>query len=127
MKSLPLVVLSSALTLGGINAHANWVCNVVNDNGHQWTVAAPDEDTAEIMAYRVCSSSKIERKKCTPDCYDNGITKGRWHCAVSNKQGMHWSYIAPSKKEAQSLAQHGCNLAGLSTSATQCKPTCIPE
>lgn len=125
MKLKKLILISGTLAITSISAHANWLCNVVNDAGHQWTVAAPDENSAEAMAFRVCSSSKIEKSKCTPDCFDNGITAGRWHCSVSNKQGQHWSYVAPTKKEAESLAKHGCNLASLNQ--TICKPSCIPE
>ena len=79
-----IVGLISSLSLLSTNANANWLCNVVNHQGQQWTVAAPDENTAEAMSQRVCLSNKIKTTDCIPDCYDNGIKAGRWHCAVSN-------------------------------------------
>lgn len=113
------------LSLTSANVHANWLCNIANKQGQQWTVAAPDENTAEIMSQRVCKTGQIKPKDCIPDCYDNGITLGRWHCAVTNKQGQHWSYFAPTQQEAEALAQHGCDIASLTP--VHCKPTCIPE
>lgn len=114
-----------SLSIISVNANANWLCNVVNHEGQQWTVAAPDENTAEVMSQRVCLSNQIKPADCIPDCYDNGIKAGRWHCAVTNTQGQHWSYFAPTQQEAEKLAQHGCGLASLTP--VSCKPTCIPE
>lgn len=125
MKKILIGGLITSMTLININAHANWLCNVVNKNGHQWTVAAPDENAAEVMSQRVCSHNHIKPADCRPDCFDNGIKAGRWHCAVTNKMGQHWSYFAPTEKEAQALAQHGCSIASLAP--VNCKPTCIPE
>lgn len=120
-----IATLVGSLSLVNITAHANWLCNIANHQGEQWTVAAPDENTAEAMSQRVCASNQIKKDDCIPDCYDNGIKAGRWHCAVINKQGQHWSYFAPTQKEAEELAQHGCNMASLTP--VNCKPTCIPE
>lgn len=116
----------SVLSLFIVNdVSANWVCNISNQNEHQWTVVADDESTVEAMALRVCTAHQITKKNCNPDCYENGMKSGRWHCAIINPQGQHWSYFAPTQKEAESLAQHGCSLASMTT--LPCKPTCIPE
>lgn len=125
MKKIQIAGLIGSLALISLNAHANWLCNIANQNGHQWTVAAPDENSAEAMAQRVCSSNNIKPTECIPDCFDNGIKAGRWHCAVTNTMGEHWSYFAPTKKEAQALSQHGCSIA--SVTPVSCKPICIPE
>jgi len=119
------ITLFTTLVLLYPSAYANWVCSVAHEKGVQWSVAAPDESTAEAMAERVCASNHIEKKSCSPDCYDNGASKGRWHCVVTNAQGQNWSYFAPTKQQASQLAQHGCNTASLTPIA--CKPACIPE
>lgn len=125
MKKNLMIGLVITLPLMSMSANANWLCNISNKQAQQWTVAAPDENTVEAMAQRVCQVNQIKSEDCVPDCYENGIKAGRWHCAITNNLGQHWSYFAPTQKEAEALAQHGCSLASLAP--VKCKPTCIPE
>lgn len=120
-----ITVLSLSLSFISLNVEANWICNVANNKSQHWTFSAPTLGGAESMAKSVCDTNSINPENCTPDCYDNGFTKGRWHCVVTNKKGEHWSYFAPNQLEAQSLAKNSCNANSINPE--NCNPTCIPE
>lgn len=114
-----------ATLLISFTANANWVCNVANKRGEHWTFTAPTESGAQTMAQNACDANSTNVANCNPNCYDNGVASGRWHCVVSNEKGQHWSYFAPTQEQASTMAKNTCDAN--SVNPNNCNPNCIPE
>ncbi len=114
-----------SLSLFSLTAQANWVCNVANKKGQHWTFTAPTMDGAQAMAKNTCDANSINAANCNPNCFDNGVAEGRWHCVVANLKGQHWSYFAPTQDEAMTLAKGSCDANSINPA--NCNPSCVPE
>ncbi|KTD16353.1 hypothetical protein [Legionella jordanis] len=125
MKIKAIAGVVATLSLLSFSVHANWVCNVANKRGQHWTFTAPDEAGAQSMAKNACDANSINPSNCNPNCYDNGVAAGRWHCVVSNKKGQHWSFFAPTQAQATSLAKNACDANSINPN--NCNPSCVPE
>lgn len=125
MKIKTLSGLLIALSSVSFVVNANWVCNVANQRGEHWTVSAPTQEGAQAMAKTACDINSINPNNCTPNCFNNGVAAGRWHCVVSNLKGQHWSFFAPTQEQANSLAKNACD--DQSFNPNNCNPMCVPE
>ncbi|WED43879.1 hypothetical protein [Legionella cardiaca] len=125
MKIGTFAGLVATLSLTTFVAHANWVCNVANLRGEHWTFTAPTQESAQTMAKNACDANSINPNNCNPQCFDNGVAAGRWHCVVSNLKGDHWSFFAPTQEQANALAKNACDANSINPN--NCNPQCVPE